>query len=94
MRANRRECTWCGEEVLDGEGLTIDVITTTGIEPRWLHDECDARSVIGSLAHVERRCSCYVAGSDEGDPPDMTTREAAQAALAAWLRQYMDERHG
>jgi hypothetical protein len=43
--------------------------------------------VIGSVAHIERRCGCYVSGSMEGDPPEATRREAARAALNAWQRQ-------
>jgi hypothetical protein len=88
MRANRRDCTWCGEAVLDGEGKTLDVITTSGIDTRWIHDECEARGVIGSLAHVEGRCRCAVPGSEAGDPPGLTKRQAAQAALSAWLAHW------
>ena len=42
--------------------------------------------VAGSVAHIEQRCSCFVQGSDEGDPPGMGLREASQAALKTWLR--------
>ncbi len=44
-----------------------------------LHRECAARSAIGSVGHIERRCSCY--GGDVDDPPGMSKREAAAAAL-------------
>src|SRR6185312_6492 len=44
------------------------------------HYECHARMVLGSLGHQQGRCSCF-GGTDE-DPPEMTTREAAKAALA------------
>lgn len=49
------------------------------------HRECFARRVIGSLAHIERRCSCYVPGATCTDPPEMTRREAARAAVKAFL---------
>jgi hypothetical protein len=42
------------------------------------------RAVAGSVAHLERRCGCFVAGSTEGDPPGMTKRQAALAAWAYW----------
>jgi hypothetical protein len=49
------------------------------------HSECFARRVIGSVAHIERRCSCYVPGAACTDPPEMTGRVAARAALKAFL---------
>ena len=53
-----------------------------------MHIECHIRQVAGSVAHLERRCSCYILDSDEGDPPGLTKREAAHAAaLAFWEPQ-------
>jgi hypothetical protein len=54
------------------------------------HRNCAIRAVIGSLAHVEKRCSCYVKGAEETDPPGMSRREAANAAVARW-RQLQEE---
>lgn len=50
------------------------------------HRECFLRSIVGSVGHIEKTCSCY-GGDDCGDPPDMTVREAAQAALVAYERK-------
>lgn len=69
-------CQHCGEPILLSEDFCHSV-----------HRECAARMVIGSVAHIERRCGCYVSGSMEGDPPEATRREAARAALNAWQRQ-------
>jgi hypothetical protein len=44
-----------------------------------VHPECMLRMVAGTIAHQERRCSCY-GGTDDGDPPGMTGREAALQA--------------
>jgi hypothetical protein len=66
-------CAHCEEPIRDGE---------EAIECPTLHIECSARLVIGSLAHVLRRCSCYVPGSTENDPPHISKRRAAQAVLA------------
>jgi hypothetical protein len=49
-----------------------------------MHVECGFRSTVGSVAHVERRCGCYVPGSTENDPPGLTIRQAAKAALEAY----------
>lgn len=71
-------CGFCGESV---EG--VDESPIEGAQP--LHRECGIRLVVGSVAHLERRCSCYVRDSDESDPPWMTLREAARAAARLYL---------
>lgn len=73
------KCHWCNERITRVE---IDPLV---IAP--MHRECAFRSVMGSVAHIEGRCSCFVAGACETDPPEMTRREAAKAALAAWEKQ-------
>lgn len=76
-------CEHCGEPILPTD--RVDEMTVNG---RMVHFECGARGVLGSLAHVEGRCSCYVPGADELDPPHMTRRQAAKAALDAYLRRH------
>jgi hypothetical protein len=75
-----RTCQWCDEPIEPDECIDRMGITR-------MHHECMFRSVMGSVAHVERRCSCYVDGASETDPPDMSRREAAKASLAAWRAQ-------
>jgi hypothetical protein len=48
------------------------------------HIECFRRRIYGSVAHIMRRCSCYVPGASENDDPRLTKREAARAAVHAW----------
>ena len=67
-------CGFCGEPI-DGPECPLQG------SPQHLHQECGIRLVIGSVAHLERRCGCYVAGSEEGDPPHLTLRQAAHAAV-------------
>lgn len=71
-------CLHCGETVHTKERQFI--LNGT------YHYACAFRLGAGSVAHIEKRCSCYVPGSNEGDPPGMTLRQAAQAALDAWVR--------
>jgi hypothetical protein len=56
-------------------------------EHEFAHRNCHLRQVLGSVAHIERRCGCYVKGSEEDDPPGLTRRQAADAAVAAWEAQ-------
>ncbi len=67
------KCEYCGEPIKPD-----DLADCVGAN---LHHECLFRNVGGSVAHVEKRCSCFVPGSNEGDPPGMTKRQAARAAL-------------
>jgi hypothetical protein len=73
------KCHWCKERIAR---IEVDPLVNTP-----MHRECAFRSIMGSLAHIEGRCSCVVAGATETDPPEMTRREAAKAALAAWEKQ-------
>lgn len=65
-------CVWCDEPVLPGEPLAPFNGST-------MHYECGLRSAVGSVGHQTRRCSCY--GGTEEDPPGLTRREAARAAM-------------
>jgi hypothetical protein len=47
-----------------------------------LHLECFLRTVLGSAAHQEGRCSCF--GGTGEDPPGMSKRESARAAQRAF----------
>lgn len=57
--------------------------------PGSMHPECTFRAVCGSVAHIEGRCSCFVPGSTETDPPGMTKRQAARAAVEARRRRHV-----
>jgi len=74
-------CEHCGEEVLASQ-------RSSSFINQWVHHECGFRMIIGSVAHVEGRCSCYMPGSCETDPPGLTPRQAAQAALDAWHKRH------
>jgi len=84
MTAAFTVCRRCGEPV-----LATDKRSPATLDGRPLHWECGLRIVVGSVGHLQRRCSCY-GGSDE-DPEGMTKRQAAQAAAALWLQLAEDE---
>lgn len=68
-------CSHCHEEILVGE--------LAPVRGDSLHKECMFRCIVGSVGHLQQRCSCY--GLNEADPPGMTPRQAAQAAYKLWL---------
>lgn len=70
-------CLHCGEPVEDGEQSEM-------YHSQPMHKECGLRGVIGSVAHIEHRCSCFAPGSTENDDPNLSIREAARAAVAAY----------
>ena len=51
------------------------------------HGNCFLRCVIGSVAHLLRKCRCFVPGSILRDPEGMSRRQAADAAVIAWKAQ-------
>jgi len=72
-------CNWCEEAI-----HPCGILSLYGMDNRPCHKECLARQLLGSLAHIEGRCGCYVPGSAEGDPPGLSRREAARQAVRAW----------
>jgi hypothetical protein len=78
----KQMCLYCGEEVFPGEGSSR-VVTSLKDE---MHAECLFRSVAGSVAHIQKRCSCYVKGSSESDDPGLTLRQGAKASLEEWRK--------
>lgn len=70
-------CAWCDEPVLEGE---------QSIANAPMHRECLVRSIVGSAAHLMRKCSCYIPGATDGDDPKLTKREAAAAACVLNVR--------
>jgi len=80
-------CGWCAEPIEDdgaGDGLTDSTCSgdkAPGVNGN-LHRECLMRMVLGSVAHIQKRCHCYVPGSEENDDPSLTLRQAAKAVAA------------
>jgi hypothetical protein len=76
-----RACDWCLELIAAGDsGMVMPLIqpdgeATTSVQ----HRECHLRQIVGSVGHQECTCSCF--GGDREDPPEMTRRQAAHAAV-------------
>lgn len=68
-------CGRCKEQFIEGDQGVIDCSGFTE------HLNCFLRGIIGSVAHIQKQCNCYIPGSTCGDPPEMTKRQAADAAV-------------
>jgi hypothetical protein len=74
-------CVHCEEPIgASDDGLMMlyvaDSSTVSTVAWHW---ECHMRNIVGSVGHHLHKCSCY--GGTEEDPPNMTRREAALAAV-------------
>lgn len=75
-------CDWC-TEVFTAEdlGLVLPYLTADGLDRTCYHRECMLRSVIGSVAHQQQRCSCFRGpDSDTAEEEYLGKRIAAQMA--------------
>lgn len=74
-------CPWCGETVDDAEHSELrGFVDLDGkVSERPWHLACSLRSIAGSVGHQRGTCSCF--GGTEEDPPGLTKREGARAAL-------------
>lgn len=71
-------CAWCGEVITASEnGVVLPVLGES--RDVSYHGMCFLRTVVGSVGHQAGECSCH--GGETEDPPHMTRREAASAAV-------------
>lgn len=71
------ECLGCGELIEQrDDGITMPYMTGTQVLRAAFHTECHLRSVMGGMAHMEKRCSCY-----GGVAHDDSSRAEAKAVL-------------
>lgn len=79
-------CVWCEEPFAeDDSGYLVPHMDGGPPTEHAYHPDCWQRQITGSVAHIEHRCACY--GGSEEDPPGMTRREAATAAVEAFDRR-------
>lgn len=79
-------CPHCDEPVMPYEPREYITLYDPPSPPtrRLAHMECFVRPLLGSVAHIERRCSCYIPGASNNDDPALTRRQAAQASVEAY----------
>jgi hypothetical protein len=88
-----KSCAWC-EEVFDASdpGFAIPYLGYPGDPPELLyHEACLLRHMFGCIAHQVRVRDGHVCDRRCFDPPDLTTRQAAEAAAAEFLRWHSQQ---
>lgn len=82
-------CLWCDEPIeADDSGVVTPYIDAAiNVHQAAQHVECFLRQALGGVNHIEGRCTCC-GGDRDPDPPGLTNREAAIAAVAAFERKY------
>lgn len=78
-------CAWCDEGFTpEDSGYTIPYmgVETSPVTTLAYHAPCWQRQLIGSAGHLLQQCSCF--GGTLEDPPGLSKREAAVAAVGVW----------
>lgn len=77
-------CHHCKEPIAqDDDGFIVPVAYGCEIA---LHYACHMRGIVGGVNHLRGSCTCC-GGDDPPDPPNMTKRQAAIAAVKLWEQQ-------
>jgi|SRR5215831_7111760 len=72
-----KPCLYCHELIVAADQGIMMPVFDVGERP--VHVECLIRMTVGSVGHQRGTCSCH--GGTEEDPPGLTRREAARAAM-------------
>lgn len=79
-------CAWCDEVIVEGDdGVTVphvERLDRASVE-RPYHYACHLRGIVGGVNHQLGVCVCC-GGTLPPDPPEITRREAAEAAVWAF----------
>ena len=74
-------CLLCDEPIEDGDrGQAFPCLTAADVPPtvRHTHAECALRNVVGSVEHLDGKCTCR--------DPDRHARSYRSEALEVWAR--------
>lgn len=83
-------CLWCDEAIEEGQrGFTQTYVARDGARVVPMHLECSLRQTMGGALCADGTCQNCGDGSGGAisDPPGLTMREAAIAAVAAHERK-------
>lgn len=71
-----RQCVHCKELIVAGDDGFLDAGDSV------LHRACFLRSIVGSINHQLKICSCFVPGAADDPIEGLTVREEAENAVA------------
>lgn len=82
------ECLGCGELIDENDsGITMPYMTNfSEVTRAAFHTECHLRSVIGGVAHLEKRCYCYGGGTSDDDRSRTEARWVLEWAMERGAR--------
>jgi hypothetical protein len=81
-------CLLCEVEIQEGDrGVMVGYWGPQGASVAPIHIECQFRSVMGGANHIKGTCHCS-GGPDDPDPPNLTMREEALAAVLAYEEKH------
>lgn len=83
-------CCWCEEPIAPGDsGVTMPLVAAHTVGTAVYHQECFMRTVVGSVGHQLKLCSCYrgADASEDCEPPEQSKREQAKAAWTLYQEQ-------
>ena len=94
-------CSWCEEPIAVHDfGVVLPYLSNIGAqigdtgrdfdETISMHRECHVRCMVGSVAHQNGVCSCH--GGTDDDPPGMSKRDSAHAAMELFEKGGRDGR--
>lgn len=84
-------CAWCEEPITPSDaGYVIPLVDVDATRDQPYHADCWLRLLLGSVGHQQGTCACV--GGDDGDPPELTRREAAHAAVATYQERHAGPR--
>ena len=79
-----QQCVHCFELIRpEDHGFLMPYVEALEVKDIALHYECHMRRIVGGLNHVLGGCICC-GGKEPPDPPELSRRDAARAALDAW----------
>lgn len=76
------KCDFCGEEVEPEEAERVIACLKNGSA----HSDCLMRSVVGSVGHQNKQCSCFGL-VDVSEPEGLSRRQCARNAAEEFRRQ-------
>lgn len=81
-------CIRCKEPIaIEDSGVIMPLVDEDGARAVAEHRECFLRAIFGSVGHQRGLCICNGGPGVMDDPPGMTAREAARAAVEEWERK-------